>query len=197
MLAEGQARAEAAGIANIDWLQADAATATLDGFDLLASNFGVMFFGDPVAAFAHMRRAASPSARMAFVCWRPITENPWMEVPLHAVYRHVPRRPKPDPQAPGMFAFANPQRSTRYSPQPAGRRRGSTSSTSIWTSPPVAGWRRLWISRPKSAPSTGRYAASRRMPSQPPSYPSGRRWRRIWTARACACPVWLVSSAPA
>jgi ubiquinone/menaquinone biosynthesis C-methylase UbiE len=110
MLAEGQARAEAAGIANVDWLQADAATAALDGFDLLASNFGVMFFGDPVAAFAHMRRAASPGARMAFVCWRPITENPWMEVPLHAVYRHVPQRPKPDPQAPGMFAFADPQR---------------------------------------------------------------------------------------
>ena len=84
--------------------------AALDGFDLLASTFGVMFFGNPVAAFAHMRRAASPGARMAFVCWRPITENPWMELPLHAVYRHVPRRPKPDPQAPGMFAFADSQR---------------------------------------------------------------------------------------
>ena len=68
MLAEGQARAEAAGIANVDWRQADAATAALDAFDLLASNFGVMFFGDPVAAFAHMRRAASPGARLAFVC---------------------------------------------------------------------------------------------------------------------------------
>ena len=110
MLAEGEARAKAAGIANVDWLQADAATAALDGFDLLASHFGVMFFGDPVAAFARMRRAASPGARLAFVCWRPITENPWMEVPLHAVYRHVPRRPKPDPHAPGMFAFADPQR---------------------------------------------------------------------------------------
>ena len=110
MLAEGQARAKASGIANIDWLQADAATAELDGFDLLASRFGVMFFGDPVAAFAHIRRAASPGARMAFVCWRPITENPWMEVPLQAVYRHVPRQPKPDPKAPGMFAFADPRR---------------------------------------------------------------------------------------
>jgi SAM-dependent methyltransferase len=110
MLAEGQTRAEAAGIANVDWLQADAATAALDGFDLLASHFGVMFFGDPVAAFTHMRRAASPGARMAFVCWRQIAENHWMEVPLHAVYRHVPRRPKPDPHAPGMFAFAEPER---------------------------------------------------------------------------------------
>jgi SAM-dependent methyltransferase len=110
MLAEGRARAGAAGIANIDWHEADAATAALDEFDLLVSSFGVMFFGDPVAAFANMRRAANPGARMAFVCWRPMAENPWMEVPLDAACRHVPRRPKPDPQAPGMFAFAEPQR---------------------------------------------------------------------------------------
>jgi SAM-dependent methyltransferase len=113
MLAEGEARAEATGIANIDWQHADAATAALDGFDLLVSNFGLMFFGDPVAAFAHMRRAASPGARMAFVCWRPLTENPWMKVPMDAVSRHLPPRPKPDPQAPGMFAFADPQRVTQ------------------------------------------------------------------------------------
>lgn len=110
MLAEGRARARAAGISNIDWLQADAATAALDACDLLASHFGVMFFGNPVAAFANLRRAASPGTRMAFVCWRPIAENPWMEVPLQAAYRHVPQRPKPDPQAPGMFALADPQR---------------------------------------------------------------------------------------
>jgi len=110
MLAEAQARAAAAGLANVDWQQADAATAALDGFDLLVSNFGVMFFGNPVAAFAHMRSAANPGARIAFVCWRPLTENPWMEVPMQAVSRHAPARPKPDPQTPGMFAFADPQR---------------------------------------------------------------------------------------
>lgn len=110
MLAEGKARAEAAGIANVDWRQADAATAALDGFDLLASAFGLMFFGDPVAAFTHMCRAASPGARMAFVCWRSLRENPWMEVPMRAVSAHLPPRPQADPQAPGMFAFADPQR---------------------------------------------------------------------------------------
>jgi SAM-dependent methyltransferase len=113
MLAEGQARAKAAGIANVDWLQADAATAALDEYDLLVSNFGLMFFGDPVAAFAHLRRAARPGARMAFVCWRPLAENPWMEVPMRAVSPHVPPRPKANPQAPGMFAFADPQRVTQ------------------------------------------------------------------------------------
>ncbi|HTI88100.1 MAG TPA: class I SAM-dependent methyltransferase [Alphaproteobacteria bacterium] len=110
MLAEGRARADAAGVANIDWRQADAATAALDGFDLLVSNFGTMFFGDPVAAFAHLRSAATSGARMAFVSWRPLTENPWMEVPMRAASRHLPPRPKPDPYAPGMFAFADPQR---------------------------------------------------------------------------------------
>lgn len=113
MLAEGRARAEAAGIANIDWRQADPASAALAGYDLLVSNFGVMFFGDPVAAFGHMRRAANPGARTAFVCWRSLAENPWMGVPMQAVLPHVPPRPKGDPNAPGMFAFADPQRVTQ------------------------------------------------------------------------------------
>jgi SAM-dependent methyltransferase len=110
MLAEAAARAEVAGITNVDWRHADAATAVLDGFDLLTSNFGLMFFGDPVAAFSRMARAANPGARMAFVCWRPLTENPWIEVPMRAVTPHIPPRPKADPRAPGMFAFADPQR---------------------------------------------------------------------------------------
>ena len=110
MLAEGQARAKAAGIANIVWQQADPAMAALDAYDLLTSAFGVMFFGDPVGAFANMRSAASPGARMAFVCWRALAENPWMEVPMNAVSRHLPPRPKAVPNAPGMFAFADPER---------------------------------------------------------------------------------------
>ena len=112
MLAEAQARARATGITNVDWQQADAATAALDGFDLLTSAFGLMFFGDPVAAFAHMRRAANPGTRMGFACFRPLAENPWMQVPMNAAARHLPPRPKPVPNAPGMFAFADPQRVT-------------------------------------------------------------------------------------
>jgi SAM-dependent methyltransferase len=110
MLVEAEARAMAAGVANVDWRQADPATAALSGFDLLISAFGVMFFGDPVAAFANMRHAADRRARMAIVCWRSLAENPWMEVPMSAVARHLPPRPKPVPHAPGMFAFADPAR---------------------------------------------------------------------------------------
>ena len=112
MLAEGERRAGAAGIANIDWRQADPAVAALDDYDLLTSAFGVMFFGDRVAAFANMRRGAAAHARMALVCWRELAENPWMQVPMSAVARHLPPRPQAVPNAPGMFAFADPDHVT-------------------------------------------------------------------------------------
>ncbi len=108
MLAEAERRANAAGIANIFWRQADPAAAALEEYDLLTSAFGVMFFGDRVAAFTNMRRGAAPNARMALLCWRTLAENPWMGVPMSAVAQHLPPRPKPVPNAPGMFAFADP-----------------------------------------------------------------------------------------
>jgi SAM-dependent methyltransferase len=112
MLAEGKRRASAAGIANVDWQQADPATVALDEYDLLISAFGVMFFGDRLVAFTNMRRSAAPDGRMALACWRTLAENPWMEVPMTAVAQHLPPRPKAVPNAPGMFAFADPEHVT-------------------------------------------------------------------------------------
>ncbi|HYA18624.1 MAG TPA: class I SAM-dependent methyltransferase [Bryobacteraceae bacterium] len=81
--------------------------------DLIVSRFGVMFFGDPVAAFTNLRTALVPGGRLRFACWRSISENPWLQIPLHAAYEHVPRLPKPDPEEPGPFAFADTERVTR------------------------------------------------------------------------------------
>ena len=152
MLAEGERRASAASLANVDWRQVDPATAALDEYDLLTSAFGTMFFGDRVAAFANMRRAATPDARMAIVCWCTLAENPWMEVPMAAVAQHLPPRPKPVPNAPGMFAFADPEHVTEVLTAAGWRRRASRSSTWTSISPPAAGWRKLSFSQPKSAP---------------------------------------------
>lgn len=111
----GWARERGADRANIEWVLADAATHPFApaAFDLLFSRFGVMFFGDPVAAFANLRTAPRPGGRLVFVCWRPFDENPWMRVPLHAAYEHIPRLPKPGPEDPGPFAFADPARVER------------------------------------------------------------------------------------
>jgi SAM-dependent methyltransferase len=100
---------------NTNFRLGDVATLTVDDLraELLVSRFGVMFFGDPAAAFANLRRGLVPGGRVCFACWRPIQENPWLQVPLHAVYEHAPRLPKPAPEEPGPFSFADPARVTR------------------------------------------------------------------------------------
>jgi len=78
--------------------------------DVLFSRFGVMFFADPTAAFANLRRALSAGGRLTFVCWQALSENPWMLVPFGAALQLLPPQPLPEPDAPGPFAFADPAR---------------------------------------------------------------------------------------
>jgi SAM-dependent methyltransferase len=101
--------------ANATCLLGDAAALPLRdlGAELIVSRFGVMFFGDPVTAIANLRTSLVASGRIRFACWRPINENPWLQIPLHAVYEHAPRLPKPEPEEPGPFAFADTARVTR------------------------------------------------------------------------------------
>jgi SAM-dependent methyltransferase len=50
-------------------------------FDAAFSRFGVMFFSEPATGFANIRTSLKPRGRLVFVCWRALSENPWMEVP--------------------------------------------------------------------------------------------------------------------
>ena len=79
-------------------------------FDLLCSRLGVMFFAEPARAFANLRTALKPGGRLRFVAFRAARENPWMMLPLHAAYEHVPRLPQLGPEEPGPFAFASEAR---------------------------------------------------------------------------------------
>ena len=103
------------GSARPDFRMADAQTATFppDGFDALFSRFGVMFFADPSAAFANLRRGLRTGGRLGFVCWRPYDENVWMKAPMEAALAVLPPRPPVDPLAPGPYAFADPERVRR------------------------------------------------------------------------------------
>ncbi|WP_437609744.1 methyltransferase domain-containing protein [Sorangium sp. So ce834] len=110
MLDRARAAAQAAGAANVAFENADAQTAALPGpFDVLYSRFGVMFFADPAAAFENLRKALRRGARLAFVCWRSLQENPWLSVPTQILGRHLPLA-QADPHAPGPFAFADAAR---------------------------------------------------------------------------------------
>ena len=101
--------------ANLTFAEADAATHNFEpnGFDLLFSRFGVMFFANPDEAFANMRKSLKKTGRAAFVCWRDWRENEWVRVPIMAVRPHVPPQPQLGPEDPGPFAFADPARLRR------------------------------------------------------------------------------------
>ena len=112
MLELARSRIAAEGIGNIELREADA---TAHGFtpgaiDLAVSRFGVMFFADPVAAFANIHTGLRDGGRLVFVCWRPLADNPHFAIPLAAARPHLPPQPPPDAHAPGMFAFADPER---------------------------------------------------------------------------------------
>jgi SAM-dependent methyltransferase len=112
MAARARERITAAGLTNARVVVSDAAVHAFprDGADLLFSRFGVMFFADPVAAFANLRCAMRQGGRLLCAAWRPLADNPWFTVPLQAARALLPPQPPADPDAPGPFALANPDR---------------------------------------------------------------------------------------
>ena len=113
MLARARAGGEAAGLGNVAFQQGDAQVHPLGParFETVISRFGIMFFADPVAAFANIRSATRPAGRLVFVCWQPLAANQWLLVPGAALAECVP---PPvgfgSDDGPGMFAFADPDR---------------------------------------------------------------------------------------
>ena len=112
MLARARAAAETAGLGNAEFLQGDAQVHPLEPgrFGTVVSRFGVMFFADPVAAFANIRPAAQPTGQLVFVCWQPLAANQWLLVPRTAMAEHVPLAGPGPGDGPGMFALADPDR---------------------------------------------------------------------------------------
>jgi SAM-dependent methyltransferase len=82
-------------------------------FDMIISRFGVMFFADPVQAFANLRRAAKDGAGLRFVSWRSAAENPFMTTAERAAAPLLPDLPERRPDAPGPFALADEGRVAR------------------------------------------------------------------------------------
>ena len=105
------ARHRAEGLANLRYVEADAAhCAFAPEHDLLLSRFGVMFFDDSASAFANIRTAAATGGRLAFVCWRPVAENEYAAMPYEIAKPSMPPLPPFDPVAPGQFALSDPDR---------------------------------------------------------------------------------------
>ncbi|MGX1885387.1 class I SAM-dependent methyltransferase [Streptomyces sp. NPDC055287] len=111
MIDAAQARAEREGT-QAYFIRADAQDHVFEpaAFNTIISRFGVMFFNDFVRAFANLRRAARGDAALRFVAWRSAAENPFMTTAERSASPFLPNLPARRPDAPGQFAFADPDR---------------------------------------------------------------------------------------
>ncbi|AXI80093.1 class I SAM-dependent methyltransferase [Peterkaempfera bronchialis] len=110
MLARARATATAEGIANVAFVQGDAQVHLFpEGrFDVAVSRFGVMFFGDPVAAFRNIRRALRPGGRLAFVCLRGMDRSDLGQVLAALSEQPAHSGGAAAPAAPGAVSLADP-----------------------------------------------------------------------------------------
>jgi SAM-dependent methyltransferase len=83
------------------------------GFDAVTSQFGVMFFDDPVAAFANIAAATRRGGRLVFTCWRTLEENPIFTLGTRLLVERMPEPPpRPAPGSPGPTMLADPAATT-------------------------------------------------------------------------------------
>jgi len=79
-------------------------------FDLIMSRFGTMFFTDPVAAFANLRRAGAQGATLCSIVWRSPEENPFMTTAERAAAPLLPNLQPRRADAAGQFGLADARR---------------------------------------------------------------------------------------
>jgi ubiquinone/menaquinone biosynthesis C-methylase UbiE len=114
-LDDGRRAAQAGGIGNVEFIEADVQTYSFrPEFDFCFSRFGTQFFENPVAALRNMRHSLKPGGIMTMIVWRDIQDNPWLGLPKSIVMQFLP---SPGENArtcgPGPFSMADSDLVTR------------------------------------------------------------------------------------
>jgi ubiquinone/menaquinone biosynthesis C-methylase UbiE len=105
----GRRDAEAAGLANITFMEGDVQTYPFKPIhDFCFSRFGTQFFENPVAGLRNMRTSLKPGGIMTMIVWRGIKDNPWLGHAKEIVLRYLPP-PGANAQTcgPGPFSMAD------------------------------------------------------------------------------------------
>ena len=109
MVAAAEREAIVRGVENVRFRQCTADSLPFDNdfFDVAISRLGVMFFPDPLEGLREMLRVTKLGGRIALAVWANSQLNPYSYVVTDVISRHV-QSPKPDPDAPDAFRFAEP-----------------------------------------------------------------------------------------
>ena len=111
----------AAGAAPIEWLQVDAVewAPSPSMFDVVFSQFGVMFFDDPARAFANLATATRSGGRLAIATWARRDESALFAVPFGAALAALRRDASGLPDDKGPFSLPDAETITAVL-EPAG-----------------------------------------------------------------------------
>ena len=110
MLDVARSKAQHEGVQNAVFVHGDAQIYLFEpeSFDVALSRTGTMFFGDPAAAHANIRRALRPGGRLAVAVWQPRSENEWFTSFVQALSAGR-QLPHPPPGAPNPFSLGEPK----------------------------------------------------------------------------------------
>ena len=108
MLAVATRRAAEEGLDNVEFRQADVQVHEFaETFDVAASQFGSMFFGDRDAAFRNVHDALVPGGRIVLLTWQAMENNEWISE-LRAALSAGGPLPEPPAGGPGPFSLNDP-----------------------------------------------------------------------------------------
>ena len=110
MLAYGRERAQAAGLSNIEFVEADASSLDFEpeSFDAALSRWGIIFEPDGEAAAGRVRRFLKAGGRMAISSWGPPDRVPMLGIPVMTVMQRLGIAPPP-PGTPGPLSRPTPE----------------------------------------------------------------------------------------
>jgi len=115
LLSLARERADEAGVTTLDLLALDMQVGTIGGepFDLAVSQFGVMFFDEPVVAFANVARHLRTGGTLTFACWQSVEHNPWHIGLAMSPLVGAPPPPARGKSPTGPFTLGDVERTTR------------------------------------------------------------------------------------
>jgi SAM-dependent methyltransferase len=114
MIERARRLAEAAGLRNVAFEQADAQIHRFaaEHFDVAISRFGTMFFADPIVAFTNIARAIRPRGRLHMMVWQDHHRNEW-SVCIQRAISGSADVPAASPGTPDAFSLADPGTTSR------------------------------------------------------------------------------------